>query len=55
MRASFRVYLVNDGKALSGKPVSDPYKSRPKPTVDQSDLSVEEARRNHVGRVDNAS
>jgi hypothetical protein len=52
--ARCRVQFVNGGKTLSGKPVSDTHESRPDPAVDQGDLSIDQTRRDDVGRVENA-
>jgi hypothetical protein len=48
------VHLVDRGETLSGKTVGDTHKSWPDSAVDQGDLSVDQARRDHVGRVENA-
>ena len=50
-----RVHPVNGSEAPSGKPVSDTHKSRPDPAMDQGDLPIDQARRDHLARVEDAS
>ena len=45
---------VDGGETLSRKAVSDTHKGWPEAAVDQRDLSVDQARRDHVGRVEKA-
>jgi hypothetical protein len=48
------VHLVDGGETLRRKAVSDTHKGRPDPAVDQRDPSVDQARCDHVGRVEKA-
>lgn len=49
-----RVHLVDSGETLGREAVGETHKSWPDSAVDQGDLSVDHARRDHVGRVENA-
>jgi hypothetical protein len=49
------VHLIDGGKALARKSIRDTHKGWPDPPVEQSDLPIDQARRDDVGRVKDAS
>src|SRR3954451_585268 len=50
-----RVHLIDGGKALERKSIRDTHKGWPDPPVEQGDLPIDQARRDDVGGVEDAS